>query len=348
MNVYNHPIGLGHPCFVIAEIGHNHQGKLETALMMVQQAARAGANAVKFQKRDNKTLFTKGFYEAKYESKNAFGDTYGAHREALELSTSSLWECKKMANSVGLAFMVTPFDRPSIEQCELLEVDAYKIASGDVTNHELLEEIAQLKRPVFMSTGGSCLIEIQQAAAYFHEMSDRTCLMHAVSIYPTPMEELNLKKIQDLKSLFPSFAIGYSCHYRGIDAAKAARMMGAETIEKHFTFDKSAKGSDHLLSATEKEVRELIESMRHFDVMQGKGYPSTQYKNEKERSAIEKLGKGIYASKELRPGTIIEREMLAIKSPANACPPYLMQDMIGKKLKRAMKEEEGMDLAFLD
>ncbi len=191
------------PCYVIAEIGHNHQGNLDTALQMIEVAARCGVQAVKFQKRDNKSLFTKKFYNKPYENENSYGSTYGEHREFLEFGMEEYKILKRVAEENGLEFMATAFDFKSVDFLENLGVTSYKVASGDLTNIPLLTYIAKLKKPMFISTGAATLDEIRMAYDAVIKHNDQICLLHCIAGYPVDYEYLNLRFIETLRREFP-------------------------------------------------------------------------------------------------------------------------------------------------
>ncbi len=222
-------------CYIIAEIGHNHQGDLGTALKMIKVAASCGVQAVKFQKRNNKALFTKEYYNRPYDNENSYGTTYGEHREYLEFGMDEYIELKKCAEENGVEFMVTPFDSDSVDFLEELKITSYKSASADITNTPLLEYMAKKGKPMFVSTGAATLEEINMAYNTISKYNDKVCLMHCTAGYPTEYHDLNLKVIETLKKEFPNVIIGYSGHDNGVLAPVIAYMLGATVIEKHFT-----------------------------------------------------------------------------------------------------------------
>ena len=171
-------------CFIIAEVGHNHQGSIETAKQIFDKAKQAGANAVKLQKRDNKVLFTKEMYDSNYASKNAYGDTYGAHRDALEFGMEEYVELQQYANELGLVFFATPFDLPSVDFLEKLNVPLYKIASGDLKSTPLLKYVAQTGKPILVSTGGGEMEDVQRAYDVITEHNPNIAILQCTAAYP--------------------------------------------------------------------------------------------------------------------------------------------------------------------
>ncbi len=332
------------PCYVIAEIGHNHQGNLDIALNMIKVAAGYGVQAVKFQKRDNKTLYTKAFYNKPYDNENSYGNTYGEHREYLEFGRNEYVELKKCAEENGVEFMATAFDIKSVDFLEELGITSYKIASGDVTTTPLLKYIAKLGKPMFVSTGAATLEEVQLAYETILNYNDKLCLMHCTAGYPTDYPLLNLKVIETFKREFPEAIIGYSGHDNGILAPIIAYMLGARVVEKHFTLNHSWKGTDHKFSLEPEGLRKLVRDLRRVDISMGKGEKVLM---DFEKDARLKMGKGIYSSKPLKAGTTITWEDICFKSPANGTPPYLVDKIIGRKLKIDLEEEAVISLEHL-
>ncbi|MBI4698955.1 MAG: N-acetylneuraminate synthase family protein [Nitrospirae bacterium] len=334
-------ISTNGPCYVIAEIGHNHQGNLETALRMVKVAASYGVQAVKFQKRDNKTLYTIAMYNKPYDNENSYGATYGEHREFLEFGRDEYLELMKCAEENGVEFMSTAFDFKSADFLADLGITSYKMASADVTNTPLLEYIAKLGKPMFISTGAATMEEIRIAYETVIKHNDKICLMHCIAGYPTEYHNLNLKVIETLKREFPDVIIGYSGHDNGILAAVISYMLGATVLEKHFTLNRSWKGTDHRFSLEPEGLRKQIRDLRRIDIALGES-SKTVYDFEIE--AKKKMGKGIYASRPLSAGSIITWDDICLKTPTNGTPPYMVNKILGKKLKINLDEEASISL----
>ncbi|MDX9701588.1 MAG: N-acetylneuraminate synthase family protein [Candidatus Auribacterota bacterium] len=323
-------------CFMIAEIGHNHQGDLQKALEMIEVAAQCGADAVKFQKRDNKALYTSEQYNAPYENENSFGSTYGEHREFLEFGWDEYVQLKKCAEENNVEFMCTPFDFQSVEFLEKLGVSSYKLASADITNTPLINYVASFKKPVFISTGACTMEEIAMAYETVLKHTDKLVLFHCVSAYPPEYENLNLRIIMTLKREFPKAIIGYSGHDNGILAPVIAAMLGARVFEKHFTINHSWKGTDHKFSLEPTGLRKQIRNLRRIGLSLGTG---TKVLNEYELAARIKMGKSLYSSRALERGQILSCEDIVIKSPGKGVPPYKLDDFLGKKLLCDMPAE---------
>lgn len=250
-------------CYVIAELGHNHQGSVDICKKMIEAAKWAGCDAVKLQKRDNKTLYTEEFYNSPYNSENAFGATYGEHREALEFGWEQYQELQGYALSLGISFFATAFDIPSADFLLKLGCPAIKLASGDLTNIPLLTHVATTwpLRPIIFSTGGGTEKEVRAA----HKILDRgspLCVMQCTSGYPASYEELDLRVIQTYARWFPKTTIGWSGHDTGINAATAAYTLGAEIIEKHFTLNRAWKGTDQAFSLEPQGMKTMIDNLK--------------------------------------------------------------------------------------
>lgn len=331
--------------FFITEIGHNHQGNLETAKKMIKIASLYEADAVKLQKRNNKKVFTKAYYNRLYDNENSFGKTYGEHREFLEFGKDEYFELMKCAKENNIEFMCTAFDHDSVDFLEELGITSFKFASGDLTNISLLTYAAKLEKPLFISTGASTFDEIKIAYEAVRKYNDKICLLHCTAIYPTDYQYLNLKVIEILNEEFPDAVIGFSGHDNGILAPVIAYMLGATVFEKHFTLNHAWKGTDHPYSLQPEGLRKQIRDIKRVDISLGDG-------NKKifdlEKQAREKMGKSIYISRDIEKGSIITEKDIAIKTPGLGLPPYYLDKILGKMLKISLKEEDLIKLEDLE
>jgi sialic acid synthase len=264
-------------CYVIAEIGHNHQGNLELCKEMIRAAKLAGCQAVKLQKRDNKTLYTEEFYHSPYNSENAFGPTYGLHREALEFSYEQYEALQEYSRAVGITFFATAFDVPSLGFLIEVGVPVIKIASGDITNTPLLEATAECGIPFIVSTGGASASIIDAVWRSYGP----DAILHCTSGYPAKYDELNLHCIPRMHFRFLGSIIGWSGHDRGTAMAVAAYTLGARIIEKHFTLDRTMKGTDQAMSLEPQGMQHMIESLKQCKLALGDGI-KRQYDSEVE------------------------------------------------------------------
>lgn len=331
-------------CYVIAEIGHNHQGKLEKAFELFRRAKDAGADAVKLQKRDNRGLFTRTMYHAPYDNPNSFGATYGEHREYLEFDEAQYRELMHLARELDITFFSTPFDIASADFLANLDMPAYKIASGDLRNTPLIEHVAKFGKPMIISTGGGDMDDVRRAHDAARRHTDELCIMQCTSAYPCAVEELNLRVIDSFAREFPNIVVGYSGHDNGIAMSVVAYMLGARVVEKHFTLDRSMKGTDHAFSLAPTGLQHLVRDLRRARIALGNGVKAI---HESERSPLRKMGKMLVAARDLPEGHVLVANDVAIKSPADGLPPYELDGILGKRLGRAMLEDEPFSFDLL-
>ena len=327
-------------CFVIAEIGHNHQGSVEKAQELFVLAKQAGVDAVKLQKRDNRRLFTRELFESPYENESSFGPTYGEHREALELDRAAYADLQACARELGLVFFATAFDETSADLLEELDLAAYKIASGDLTNTPLLRHVAAFGKPLIVSTGGATVEDVDRAVESVTAINPQLCLLQCTAAYPAAVEELNLGVITTYRERYPELVVGLSDHQDGIAMAPVAYMLGARVIEKHFTSSHTAKGTDHAFSLMPEGMRKLVRDLRRVPVAIGDGVkrplPS-------EAKPLEKMGKQLVATRALPAGHVLVEGDLVAKSPADVgLPPYALDELLGQALVRPLAEEEAI------
>ncbi len=264
----NRSIGDNEYPFIIAEIGNNHNGDLEIARKLLSKAKEVGVDAVKFQKKNIETAFSKELLDRPYKSSNSFGDTYREHKESLELNEEQLCLLKKLADSLDLVFFATPFDIESVDVLERVGVPLYKIASFHVNKLDLIEYICQKCKPILLSTGMSSLEEIDAAVEMVRRYTEDFILLQCTSSYPTNHEDINLEVIHTLKNRYKSL-VGYSGHERGIAVSPGAVLLGACVIERHFTLDRTMKGPDHAASVEPNGMSLLVRRARNFYIALG-------------------------------------------------------------------------------
>jgi sialic acid synthase len=336
-------------CYVIAEIGHNHQGSVEQARELILTAKDCGVDAVKLQKRDNRALYTRAMYEAPYDHENSFGATYGEHREALELDRGAYAELQQTAREVGVTLFATAFDQASADFLADLDMPAYKSASGDLLNTPLLRHIASIGKPMIVSTGGATMDDIDRAVEAIAPLNSQLCLLQCTAVYPAAANELQLQVITVLRERYPEFVIGLSDHQDGIAMSLVAYMLGARIMEKHFTLSHTLKGTDHAFSLMPEGMRKLVRDLRRVPEALGDGVkrplPS-------EEPALRKMGKMLVAARDLEPGHVLAEGDVVARSPADGgLPPYELDNLLGRALGRALREDEAVtydDLVPLD
>ena len=325
-------------CYIVAEIGHNHQGSVEQAKAMLTMAKDCGANAVKVQKRANRALFTREFFEQPYDNEFSFGPTYGEHREALELSRDEYVALQRYARELGITFFATPFDAESADFLAELDMPAYKLASADLVNTPLLRHVAAFGKPLLLSTGGANIEDVDRAVEAIRPINEQIAILQCTAAYPCETEDLNLQVITTLRERYPEFVIGLSDHQNGISMALVAYMLGARVIEKHFTLNHAWKGTDHAFSLMPEGLRKLVRDLHRIPVALGDGVKRPL---PVEAKPLEKMGKKLVAARDLELGHLLTAEDIAIKSPADGgLPPYELGRLVGRRLRRPVTFED--------
>tara|TARA_B100000989_G_scaffold291799_1_gene266778 strand:- start:3104 stop:4138 length:1035 start_codon:yes stop_codon:yes gene_type:complete len=340
MIIINNKI-IGKNPFVIAEIGHNHQGSLKKAKDLILAAKYAGADAVKFQKRDNKLLYTKKFYNSPYVSENSYASTYGKHRDFLEFNFKQYKILKEYSKKLKIIFFATPFDFSSVDFLEKLNTPCYKIASGDLTNTVLQKYIAQKQKPVFLSTGGGTLKDIDRAVKNILKYNKKLVVLHCTASYPADVSDMNLNIITQLKKKYKNLIIGLSDHENGIDAASVAYMLGARVFEKHFTINRSWKGTDQSFSLEPIGLKKLVRNLNRIPILLGS---SKKYFLKSEKNAVHKMSKSIVAKRFIKKNTKINFNHLDFKSPGGGLKPYEYLKVLNKKIKVDKQIDQEINL----
>lgn len=323
------------PPYVIAEIGHNHQGKLETALALIRAAADAGVSAVKFQKRDNRNLYTPEAFNRSYDSENSFGKTYGEHRENLEFGYDQYRICLEEAKKCQVSFFATAFDFNSADFLSQFDMPAYKIASGDLQNLPLLSYIASYNKPIIFSTGGGNLEMIDGAVRAIRKFHNNFAILQCTASYPAEFDTLNLRVIETLRKRYPENVIGFSGHDNGIAMSVVAYTLGARIIEKHFTLNRAMKGTDHAFSLEPVGMKKLVRDLNRARL--GMGSPIKE-PHLSEIEPIRKMGKMIVASRDLPANHKLKVGDLEFRSPAEGLPPSMLEFVVGKVLSTEVRQ----------
>lgn len=330
---------------IIAEAGVNHNGSLEIAKHLVDEASSAGVDIIKFQTFKAEKLVSKAAKQAEYQKKNIGKgeETQYAMLKKLELSNEQHEELIAYCKSKNIRFFSTAFDMDSIDYLHSLDLGLWKIPSGEITNYPYLKKIASYKEPVILSTGMCELTDIENAINVLvgnGVSKDIITVLHCNTEYPTPMKDVNLKAMLEIKEKF-GVEIGYSDHTEGIEIPIAAVALGATVIEKHFTLDKNMEGPDHKASLEPSELKAMVKSIRNIEQALGTGHKTI---SESERKNIEIARKSIVAAKDIKEGDIFTEDNITVKRPGNGISPMEWENVIGKVAKRNFQEEELIEL----
>lgn len=323
--------------FIVAEIGVNHNGRMELAQRLIEAAAGCGADAVKFQAFIPEQMIVKGTPKVHYQKSNSSeGEDQYTMLNRLRFNSSQLNQLKEYAEKMGLIFFASVFDEESASELGEMGVALFKVPSGELTNHFLIRKLAKYDKPVMISTGMASLGEIETAVRCAETAGiHRLLLLHCVSVYPAPMEDLNLSFIPALKEIF-KLPVGFSDHSPGTTAAIAATALGAVMIEKHFTLDKSMEGPDHQASIEPEEFQQLVKCIRETEFALGEG---------RKQLSSRELEMGLFTRKSIvsvvniGAGEIITREMLTLKRPGIGINPGLIEKIVGKQALHNIPED---------
>ena len=335
VRIGNREIGPGRPAYLVAEIGINHNGDPAIAGRLIDVAAEAGVDAVKFQKRTPRAILTAAGYDRPYESENAFAPTYGAHREKLELSGQAYRDLAAYARSRGLDFFASVWDVQSADFMESLGVPAFKIASADLTNLPLLDYVARKGRPMIVSTGMSTMAEVDEAVAAVRRSNVQLILMHCVSAYPCENRDVNLRTMAALAERFGT-PVGYSGHDRGVAIPVAAVALGANVIEKHITLDRAMKGSDHAAALEPDGLKRVVRYIRNVEAAFGDGEKRII---PQELAIREKLAKSVATAAAIAADAVIRADMLTVKGPGTGLAPRHLTALVGRVAARSLEAD---------
>ncbi|MBS4406706.1 N-acetylneuraminate synthase [Campylobacter vulpis] len=323
---------------IIAEAGVNHNGDLNLAKKLIEQAAKAGADVVKFQTFKAKDCVSVSAKKAKYQLENTTKEESQLEMiKKLELSYEAHFELIEHCKKHGIAFLSTPFDLRSVEFLRELDLPYFKIPSGEITNLPYLKAVAKCKKKVFLSTGMANLGEIEAALEILRKNgTKKITLLHCNTEYPTPFEDVNLNAIKTLKEAF-KLEVGYSDHTEGIVASLGAVALGAVVIEKHFTLDKTMEGPDHRASLEFEELRTLCKSIRELEKALGSGIKKAS-KSEVKNKIIAR--KSLVARCAIQKGEKFSIENLTTKRPGNGISAMRYEEYLGKKALKTYKKDE--------
>lgn len=328
-------IGNNQPTFVIAEIGLNHNGKIKLAKKLIRAAKEAGADAVKFQKRDLKALYKQDIYKNPNSDSQSTAYLFDIFRK-FELTKDEFVKLKRYSDQLGIIFFCTPFDIPSAKFLTSINVPIYKVSSSDLTNLPLINEIIKNKKPMILSTGMSQLQEIDFTVNFLNKKKAQYALLHCVSTYPVPFKNVNLRMIEVLKKRY-KVPIGWSGHERGIIVSICSVALGANIVERHITLNRAFEGPDHNISLTPRGLRKMIERIRAIELALGQG---NKLLSRGEYLTREVFAKSLIARCPIKKGTVIRFEMIDIKAPGKGLSPQKINLLLGKKAKRNINKND--------
>ncbi len=330
---------------IIAEAGVNHNGSIELAKKLIDAAAEAGVDYVKFQTFDAKKLASKNAKKADYQTRNMGGEA-GSQLDMLsklELSPTDHYELLEYCKKKDIAFFSTAFDMQSLEFLASLNLGLWKIPSGEITNYPYLRRIAQTKNPIILSTGMSNMEDIQNAIKALIDngaSKEDITVLHCNTEYPTPMTDVNLKAMNTIaKDL--NVSVGYSDHTLGIEVPIAAVALGATVIEKHFTLDRNLEGPDHKASLEPEELKAMVKAIRNIELALG-----SEEKNvtESEQKNIAIARKSIVAAKAIKKGDILTEENITVKRPGTGISPMKWNEVIGMPAVKDFSEDDLIEI----
>lgn len=327
-------IGDGEPTFIIAEAGANHNRNFDMAKQLIDVAADAKADAVKFQTYSAETLYSK---KTPIFSKDNGIKPYDLIKN-VELPRDWQPKLAQYAEEKGIMFLSTPFDYVAVDELDELNIPVFKFASFEIVDLELLKYAAAKQKPMIISTGMASLGDIEDAIAAIHSTgNDNIILLHCNSLYPTPPDVVNLKAIETMRQAF-KLPVGFSDHTNGIHVSLAAVAMGACVIEKHFTLDRSLPGPDHPYAIEPDELKELVSCIRDIDAAKGNGIK--QRCSLEDEEVYEKARRSIIAKYDIPAGVVITRDMLVVKRPGYGIAPKFMDIVVGKPARVDIEGDE--------
>lgn len=347
ININGKVISNDAPAFIVAEIGANHNGDISLAKESIDAAYECGVDAVKFQTYTTEELLSNKDmqYTYKYGKNEQTTQTLKEMFDMVTFKREFHKEIYDYASKKGLICFSTPFSLDGVEFLEKLNNPIYKIASSDVNYVDMLEVIAKLKKPVFLSTGKCTLAELDMAINLLEENGTKElCLLHCVANYPSKMEHMNLNVIKTLKRMYPQCVIGFSDHSLGITATLGAVSLGAKIIEKHFTIDKNLKGPDHWFSMDPVDMKNIVNEVRNLEIAFG---DQRKILPQNEISEKHWATRSLHAKKDLKAGEIIKEEDLDMLRPGYGISPFDKHKVVGLKLSKDIKKGEVLEWKHL-
>lgn len=339
-------IGGNQPCFIIAEIGQNHQGDLDIAKKMIKMAKDCGADCAKFQKSELEHKFNRRALERPYSSQHSWGKTYGEHKRHLEFSHQQYRELQKYAEEVGIFFTASGMDEMAVEFLHELNVPFFKVGSGDTNNFPYLEKTAKKGRPMVVSSGMQSMETMRRVYKTVREHNQNFAILQCTSAYPLEAQDVNLRVITEYQKEFPDIPIGYSGHESGIYISVAAVALGAKVIERHVTLDKRWKGSDHAASLEPQELQELVNAIRLVEAALGS---PTKTMLPCERPCHDKLGKSVVARVRIPSGSVLTLDQLVVKvAEPPGVPAEEIFQLVGRRVTQEVDQDQSLTPDLLD
>lgn len=334
VKIGNRLVGEGEPCFIIAEAGVNHNGDINLAKKLIDVAKGTGADAVKFQTFKAENVVTQNAEKAEYQKTTEEESQYRMLKK-LELTGEDFKELSDYGKKNGILFLSSPFDKESVDLLCELDVPAFKVGSGEITDFPLLRYIAKKEKPIILSTGMSTLGEVEEALNVIRgEGVEDVILLHCVSNYPARIEDVNLRAMETLKRAF-KIPVGFSDHTHGIIVPIAAVTLGACVIEKHFTLNRNLPGPDHKASLEPDELKEMVKAIRDLEKSLGNGVKRTT----KDEEEIKKIARrSVIAKIDISEGTVIREDMLDVKRPGTGIEPKYFDFIVGMRAKKDIKK----------
>lgn len=331
---------------IIAEAGVNHNGDLGLAREMVRKAREARADYIKFQTFIPGDLVTSRAEKADYQKKETSGNSTQLEMlENLALSEQAFLELKEYCDQLGIGFLSTPFDLKSIDFLSRLNMDYWKVPSGEITNLPYLEKIAGTGKKVILSTGMSELYEIREALDILEKNgSGEVTILQCNTEYPTPFADVNLLAMKQMEELFHR-RVGYSDHTQGIEIPIAAAALGARVIEKHFTLDRNMEGPDHRASLEPDELAAMVSAIRNVEKALGDG---KKRRTASEKHNVELVRKSIVASVPIKTGELFTAGNITVKRPGTGISPMEWHSVLGKQAKRDYEPDEMIEKEYMD
>jgi len=325
-------------CYIIAEAGVNHNGDITLAKRLIDAAKQAGADAVKFQTFKAEEVVSSQAEKAPYQCETTgTAESQLEMIKALELTDDQFRELNAYAQKQNITFLSTPFDHQSVDFLDSLNLPAFKIPSGEITNIPLIEHIRQKEKPVILSTGMSTLGEVEEAITTLQQSGTHDItILHCTTAYPAPVESVNLAAMKTLECAF-HLPVGYSDHTEGITIPIAAAALGARVIEKHFTLDRSLPGPDHRASLEPDELAAMVKAIRDVEIAMGDGI---KIPNDAEKENIVIARKSLVAKRNINAGEILKENMISLKRPGTGIQPKYLKAICGKIVKASISKDE--------